>query len=61
MVVSAEHYLPTATEKFYQCLMLHQDALETGKHKGISDFSSDPNGIFRPQPAPWSKSLNKML
>jgi ATP-dependent exoDNAse (exonuclease V) beta subunit len=61
MVVSAEHYLPTATEKFYQCLMLHQDALETGKHKGISDFSSDPNGIFRPQPAAWSKSLNKML
>lgn len=61
MIVSAENYLPTAIEKFYQCLTLHKDALMTKEYKGISHYSGDANGIFRPTPAPWNKQLNKMI
>jgi hypothetical protein len=61
MIVSAENYLPTAIDKFYSCLTLHKDAINTKQYKGISHYSDDANGIFRPTPAPWNKQLNKML
>lgn len=61
MIVSAENYLPTAIDKFYSCLTLHRDAINTKQYKGISHYSDDANGIFRPTPAPWNKQLNKML
>jgi hypothetical protein len=61
MVVSAEHWLELGTNKFFQCLNMYKDALETGKYKGISAYCPNKHGIFKPKPANWNLPLNRLL
>lgn len=63
-IFSAEHFMESGADKFYACLVRHKHSLDTKQYYGIaSTIVSDSNkyGIFRPEPTPWQKQLNKLL
>lgn len=60
-IFSAENYLESGAKKFYTCLLRHKHRLQTNRYEGIASTCEKPNGIFKPEPSPWQKQLNRLL
>lgn len=61
IIVSAENFMFSATEKFYQCLNMLKETKETGIYKGVSAYCPNRHGIFKPKPSFRSAALNPLL
>lgn len=61
IIIDAENYLQSGTQKFYDCLNSHKIAMETGLYGGMAAYNSNKHGIFKPKPNQWNTGLNKLL
>lgn len=61
IVVSAENFMPSGVDKFYQCLRMYDEVKKTGIYRGVSAYCPNKHGIFKPSPTSKAKALNPLI